>query len=185
MNDYKDWMISVDDHVIEPPDLWERHITPKYRDAAPKVVCNDGLWQWELEGKRKVITGLVAVAGTPSTEWDPMPMNLGNPPAAGSGDPKVRLAAMDQDHIIASLIFPTFANSCGQTFLDTADNDLALACIRAYNDWMIDHAFVVVPLQQIAGKFLMSMKDYPPSQSPGSFNLDKIQKQIEAAGAGH
>jgi arylsulfatase len=54
-----------------------------------------------------------------------------------------------------------------------------------YNDWMIDHAFVVVPLQQIAGKFLMSMKDYPPSQSPGSFNLEKIQKQIEAAGSGH
>ena len=54
-----------------------------------------------------------------------------------------------------------------------------------YNDWMIDHAFVVVPLQQIAGKFLMSMKDYPPSQTPGSFNLDKIQKQIEAAGASH
>jgi arylsulfatase A-like enzyme len=54
-----------------------------------------------------------------------------------------------------------------------------------YNDWMIDHAFVAVPLQQIAGKFLMSMKDYPPSQTPGSFNLDKIQKQIEAAGASH
>ena len=54
-----------------------------------------------------------------------------------------------------------------------------------YNDWFIDHAFVAVPLQQIAGKFLMSMKDYPPSQSPGSFNLEKIQKQIEAAGAGH
>jgi arylsulfatase len=44
---------------------------------------------------------------------------------------------------------------------------------------------VCVPLQQIAGKFLMSMKDYPPSQSPGSFNLEKIQKQIEAAGSGH
>ena len=54
-----------------------------------------------------------------------------------------------------------------------------------YNDWFLDHAFVAVPLQQIAGKFLMSMKDYPPSQSPGSFNLDKIQKQIEAAGSGH
>jgi arylsulfatase len=54
-----------------------------------------------------------------------------------------------------------------------------------YNDWFIDHAFVCVPLQQIAGKFLMSMKDYPPSQSPGSFNLEKIQKQIEAAGSGH
>ena len=53
-----------------------------------------------------------------------------------------------------------------------------------YNDWFIDHAFVAVPLQRIAGGFLMSMKDYPPSQTPGSFNLDKIQKQIEAAGAG-
>ena len=39
---------------------------------------------------------------------------------------------------------------------------------------------VVVPLQQLAGKFLMSMKEYPPSQTPGSFNLEKIQKQIEA-----
>jgi len=55
---------------------------------------------------------------------------------------------------------------------------------NTYNDWFIDRAFVAVPLQQIAGKFLMSMKDFPPSQAPGSFNLDKIQKQIEAAGAG-
>ena len=53
-----------------------------------------------------------------------------------------------------------------------------------YNDWFIDRAFVAVPLQQIAGRFLMSMKDFPPSQTPGSFNLEKIQKQIEAAGAG-
>jgi len=42
---------------------------------------------------------------------------------------------------------------------------------------------VAVPLQQLAGRFLMTMKDYPPSQTPGSFNLDKIQKQLEA-GAG-
>ena len=52
-----------------------------------------------------------------------------------------------------------------------------------YNDWFLDHAFVAVPLQQLAGRFLMTMKDYPPSQSPGSFNLAKIQKQLES-GAG-
>jgi len=40
-----------------------------------------------------------------------------------------------------------------------------------------------VPLQMFAGQFLMSMKEYPPSQTAGSFNLEKIQKQIEA-GAG-
>lgn len=53
-----------------------------------------------------------------------------------------------------------------------------------YNDWMIDHAFVLVPMQQMAGQFLLSMKDYPPSQTPGSFNLEKIQKQIESSAAG-
>ena len=50
-----------------------------------------------------------------------------------------------------------------------------------YNDWFLDHAFVAIPLQQVAGRFLKSMVDYPPSQTPGSFNLEKIQKQIEAA----
>jgi len=42
---------------------------------------------------------------------------------------------------------------------------------------------VVVPLQGLAAKFLMTMKEYPPSQTPGSFNLEKIQKMLEA-GAG-
>lgn len=55
---------------------------------------------------------------------------------------------------------------------------------NTYNDWFLDHPFVIVPLQQLAGQFLMSMKDYPPSQSPGSFNLEKIQKTIEAAAGG-
>ena len=52
---------------------------------------------------------------------------------------------------------------------------------NVYNDWFLDHAFVLVPMQQLAGQFLMTMKEYPPSQTPGSFNLEKIQKQIEAA----
>ncbi len=55
---------------------------------------------------------------------------------------------------------------------------------NTYNDWFLDHAFVLVPMQQVAGKFLMTMKDYPPSQTPGSFNLEKVQKTIEAAAAG-
>jgi arylsulfatase len=55
---------------------------------------------------------------------------------------------------------------------------------NTYNDWFLDRAFVIVPLQAMAGHFLMTMKDYPPSQTPGSFNLEKIQKQIEAATGG-
>ena len=56
---------------------------------------------------------------------------------------------------------------------------------NTYNDWFIDRAFVVVPLQKLAADFLMSMKKYPPSQTPGSFNLEKIQKQIESGAGGH
>jgi arylsulfatase A-like enzyme len=55
---------------------------------------------------------------------------------------------------------------------------------NTYNDWFLDRVYVLVPMQQMAGRFLLTMKDYPPSQTPGSFNLEKIQKQIESATGG-
>ena len=56
---------------------------------------------------------------------------------------------------------------------------------NTYNDWFLDRAFVIVPLQAMAAEFLKSMKDYPPSQAPGSFNLQKIEEQLRrGAGAG-
>ncbi len=53
---------------------------------------------------------------------------------------------------------------------------------NTYNDWFLDRPFVIVPMQQLAAKFLLTMKEYPPSQTPGSFNLEKIQKTIESTG---
>jgi arylsulfatase A-like enzyme len=53
---------------------------------------------------------------------------------------------------------------------------------NTYDDWFLDRPYVLVPLQQMAARFLMTMKEYPPSQSPGSFNLEKIQKQLEGGG---
>ena len=53
---------------------------------------------------------------------------------------------------------------------------------NTYHDWFLDRVFVLVPIQGLAAKFLESMKEYPPSQSAGSFNLTSIQKQIEGAG---
>jgi arylsulfatase A-like enzyme len=55
---------------------------------------------------------------------------------------------------------------------------------NVYNDWLLDRVFVLAPLNAIAGKFLLSMSDYPPSATPGSFNLANIQKKIEAGMAG-
>jgi arylsulfatase len=55
---------------------------------------------------------------------------------------------------------------------------------NTYNDWFLDRVFVLAPMQQFAAKFLLTLKDYPPSQTPGSFNLEKVQKQIEASMGG-
>jgi len=55
---------------------------------------------------------------------------------------------------------------------------------NVYWDWYLDRAFVLVPMQQVAGQFLQTMAEYPPSQTPGSFNLEKVQEQIEAAASG-
>jgi len=55
---------------------------------------------------------------------------------------------------------------------------------NTYNDWFLDRPFIIVPIQGLAAQFLQSMKDYPPSQAPGSFNLSKIEEQLRSnAGA--
>ncbi|HXV25617.1 MAG TPA: arylsulfatase [Alphaproteobacteria bacterium] len=51
---------------------------------------------------------------------------------------------------------------------------------NTYNDWFLDRAFVLVPIQALAAKFLITMKDYPPSQAPGSFNLSAVEKRLKA-----
>ena len=51
---------------------------------------------------------------------------------------KDRLEDMDRNHVERSLCFPTFARFCGQTFLDAHDKEVAMACVRAYNDFMVE-----------------------------------------------
>ncbi len=55
---------------------------------------------------------------------------------------------------------------------------------NTYNDWFLDRVYILAPMQRVAGNFLMTMKEYPPSQMPGSFNLEGIQKKIEATMGG-
>lgn len=51
---------------------------------------------------------------------------------------------------------------------------------NTYYDWLLDRVFVIVPIQQLAAEFLKTMKDYPPSQSPGSFNLSSIEEKLKS-----
>ena len=49
-----------------------------------------------------------------------------------------------------------------------------------YEDWFLSRPYVIVPIQGLAAQFLKSMQDYPPSQTPGSFNLSKIEEQLRS-----
>ncbi|HSR88173.1 MAG TPA: arylsulfatase, partial [Pontiella sp.] len=51
---------------------------------------------------------------------------------------------------------------------------------NTYDDWFLDRPFVIVPIQGLAANFLKSMQDYPPSQTPGTFNLSKIEEKLKA-----
>jgi arylsulfatase A-like enzyme len=51
---------------------------------------------------------------------------------------------------------------------------------NTYDDWFLDRPFVIVPIQGLAARFLQTMVDYPPSQSPGSFNLSKIEEKLKS-----
>ncbi|MBL7940090.1 MAG: arylsulfatase [Flavobacteriales bacterium] len=55
---------------------------------------------------------------------------------------------------------------------------------NTYHDWMIDRAYVLGPMQFVASKFLMTMKDYPPSQVAGDWSLKSLEEQIKAMTVG-
>jgi arylsulfatase len=51
---------------------------------------------------------------------------------------------------------------------------------NTYYDWLLDHAFMLVPAQSIVGEFLSTFKDYPPRQKAASFSLDQVMEKLEA-----
>jgi predicted TIM-barrel fold metal-dependent hydrolase len=79
---------------------------------------------------------LNACAGYEESQWWMGPIGF-DQMRPGCYDPSARLADMDANHVEASLCFPTYPRFCGQLFAERADKDLALACLRAYNDWMV------------------------------------------------
>ncbi len=154
-----DWVISVDDHIIEPDDVWADRMPAKFKDQAPKLVRTAKSEAWVFQGKRRVTAGLTACAGKDNDEFsiEPVSYEQMRPSCYNS---KARLADMDRDGTLATGTFPSFPGLCGQTFLEVPDRELGLACIQAYNDFVIDEwcgadkgrfiAKVIVPLWDTA-----------------------------------
>jgi predicted TIM-barrel fold metal-dependent hydrolase len=153
-------IISVDDHVVEPPDLWQSRLPARYLDRGPRierkkiVFAGDGrggggssigwvedpggawcdVWYYDdLVSPFMMLSAAVGFeeVGFTVTTFDEI--------RKGSWDQTERLADMDANHTDAAICFPnTLPRFCGQAFYERQDKDLALLCVQAYNDWMID-----------------------------------------------
>jgi predicted TIM-barrel fold metal-dependent hydrolase len=131
-------LVSVDDHVVEPPDMFEGHIPERYKDDAPKVITkDDGTDAWIFEGQQSTNVGLNAVAGRPPDEYGVEPTRF-DEMRPGCWDVDERVRDMDANGVLASMNFPSYPQFCGQYFARAQDKDLGLAVLRAYNDWHID-----------------------------------------------
>lgn len=151
-------IISVDDHVVEPPHLWKTWLPAKLRDRGPRVerhglgglrylggthyeyTLSDGappcdIWFYEdlmVPHKRHV-----AAVGFDRDDMTLTPITY-DEMRPGCYEVKARVEDMEMNWVEASLCFPTFPRFCGQTFLEASDRALALACVAAYNDWMVE-----------------------------------------------
>jgi predicted TIM-barrel fold metal-dependent hydrolase len=130
-------LISTDDHVVEHPRVWSDRLPRRYLDVGPRIVEDGGAQVWDFEGRRYPQIGLNAVAGRPREEYGLEPTRY-DELRPGCYDPVARVADMDMDGVQAQLCFPTFPKFSGTVFLQADDKDLALLCVQAYNDFMLD-----------------------------------------------
>ena len=146
-------VISVDDHLIEPPDLFEGRMPAHLADRAPTVVeASDGAQCWQYEGRAYPNVGLNAVVGRPRQEWSMEPARF-DEMRPGCFDIEARVKDMDIAGIWASLCFPSLvAGFCGAVFSRSEDPQLGLASMRAWNRWHLEvwagtYPDRIIPLQ--------------------------------------
>ncbi|MCK9926315.1 amidohydrolase [Frankia sp. Mgl5] len=131
-------LISVDDHLIEPPDLFAGRLPARFADAAPRVVRRpDGSDVWTFNGAVIPNIGLNAVAGRPKEEYGVEPTAF-EEMRPGCYDIHERVRDMSAGGVLGSMCFPSFPGFSARVFAAAADKDLALSVVRAYNDWHLD-----------------------------------------------
>jgi predicted TIM-barrel fold metal-dependent hydrolase len=131
-------LVSVDDHLVEPPTMFEGRLASRYADLAPRVVrTDDGADVWTFNGAVIPNIGLNAVAGRPKSEYgiEPTAFDEMRP---GCFDIHERVKDMNAGGVLGSMCFPSFPGFAARLFAVCDDKDLALAVLRAYNDWHVD-----------------------------------------------
>ncbi|MCL2582885.1 MAG: amidohydrolase [Streptosporangiales bacterium] len=130
-------LISVDDHIIEPPDMFAGHLPAKYKDDAPRLVhADDGTDVWKFRDVTVPNVALNAIAGRPKEEYGMEPQGL-DEVRPGCYDVHERVKDMNAGGILASMNFPSFPGFAARLFA-TGDPEFSKALVSGYNDWHID-----------------------------------------------
>jgi len=139
-------VISVDDHLVEPPDMFEGRLAARFADRAPRIVENENGHQvWEFDGSRFTQVGMNAVAGRRPNTYGLEPFRF-DQMRPGCYDIKARVADMDINGVWASLSFPSMITGfCGRVFSQCSDPELGLAVTRAWNDWLFEEWYSPYP----------------------------------------
>jgi len=132
-------LVSVDDHIVEPPDVFEKHLPARWAQRAPRLAYDQttGLQTWAWEAGASLTAFINAVVTLPKHEWGFDPSTLAEV-RPGCYDVHQRVRDMDANGILASMCFPSFAGMAGTFFAHASDRELAAACLQAYNDWHVD-----------------------------------------------
>lgn len=136
-------VIDVDSHISEPHDLWTSRVsTQRWGELVPHVQWDAATKKdrWYMGGKRFMPTASGAMAG-----WREPPPS--HPPTLeeadpGSYDAAVRLQRMDEYGIRAQVVYPNVGGFGSGNFISLGDEALQIACVRAYNDFLVEWASV-------------------------------------------
>jgi len=143
-------IISVDDHLVEPPDMFEGRVPAKFADAAPRIVENQfGHQVWEFDGATYTQVAMNAVAGRKREFIKVEPVNFEDI-RPGCWNIHERVKDQDLNGVWASLNFPSqITGFSGRVFSLASDRDLGLAVTRAWNDWLYDEWWQPYPDRSI------------------------------------
>ena len=127
-------LVSVDDHAIEPPNAFARHMPARFKGREPHVVKKGDRDVWVFEEQATGYMGLNSVVGRPKEEYGMEPLGY-EQMRRGTWDIKARVDDMNANGVLGSICFPTFPGFAGQRFQSYEDRGVSLAAIQAYNDW--------------------------------------------------
>jgi predicted TIM-barrel fold metal-dependent hydrolase len=137
-------IVSVDDHLIEHPRVWQDRLPAKFLEDGPRIREVDGKHLWHYDGNVFPTIGLNAVAGKPRDSWGLDPVRYEDM-IPGCYDPVARVKDMDLDGVQAALCFPSFPGFGGSTFFKAKNRELAYECVKAWNDFYLDEWCATAP----------------------------------------